>query len=88
MSIYDNNAGKVYLDLKPPTPKKPQECCLKKLTEIKASLLDKIEVHEELAKNITRFNTIASVLDTGLIISTVITERFTLLHLKALLVLH
>ena len=42
MSIYDNNAGKVYLDLKPPTPKKPQECCLKKLTEIKASLLDKI----------------------------------------------
>ena len=38
-------------------------------------MLDKIEVHEKLAKNMKRFNTVARVMDGGLITSTVITKR-------------
>ena len=36
-------------------------------------MLDKIEVHESLAKKMKRFNTITSIVNTGLIMSTVIT---------------
>ena len=45
----------------------------KKLTEIEAYLLDEIEVRERIAKKMKRFNTITSIVDTGLITSTVIT---------------
>ena len=43
------------------------------MTEIKAYLLDKIEVREKLTKNMKRFNTITRVMGTGLITSTVVT---------------
>ena len=44
MSIYNNETtSKIYLDLNPTAPQKPQTS-LKKLTKIEAYLLDKIEV--------------------------------------------
>ena len=43
------------------------------MTEIEACLLDEIEVRERIAKKMKRFNTITGIVDTGLIISTVIT---------------
>ena len=70
MSIYDNETSKIYPDLNPTAPQKPQAYRLKKLTEIEVYFLDEIEVRERLAK---RFNTITSIVDTGLITSTVIT---------------
>ena len=73
MSIYDNDTSKFYPDLNPTAPQEPQSYRLKKLTEIEAYLLDKIEVPERLAKKMKRFNTITSIMDTGLITSTVIT---------------
>ena len=72
MSIYDNDT-KVYPDLNPMAPQEPQIYRLKKLTEIEAYLLDEIEVRERIAKKMKRFNTITGIVDTGLIISTVIT---------------
>ena len=51
-------------------PQKPTAYRLKELTEIAAYLLDEIKALERLIKKIKRFNTIISVLDTGLIKST------------------
>ena len=73
MRIYDNEANKIYPDLNPPAPQEPQAYRLKILTEIEAYLLDGVEVRERLAKKMKRFNTITSIVDTGLITSTVIT---------------
>ena len=73
MSIYDNETNKIYLDLNPTAPQEAQAYRLKKLTEIEAYLLDEIEVREWLAKQMKRFHTITSIVDTGLITSTVIT---------------
>ena len=73
MSIYDNETSKIYLDLNPTAPQELQTYCLKKLTEIEAYLLDEIEVRERLTKKLKRFNTITSIVDTGLITSTEIT---------------
>ena len=55
----------------PTAPEEPRTYCLKKLTE--AYLLDETVVCERLAKKMKRFNTITSIVDTGLITSTVIT---------------
>ena len=72
MSIYDNETN-IYPDLNPTAPQEPQTYRLKKLTEIEAFLLDKIEFCEQIAKKMKRFNTITGIVDTGLITSTVIT---------------
>ena len=72
MSIYDNETN-IYPDLNPTGPQEPQTYRLKKLTEIEAFLLDKIEFCEWIAKKMKRFNTITGIVDTGLITSTVIT---------------
>ena len=73
MSIHDNETtSKIYPDLKPTAPQEPQTYCLRRLTEIEAYLLDEIEVCEQIAKKMKRFNTITGILDTGLITSTVI----------------
>ena len=72
MSIYDNET-KIYPDLNPTAPQEPQTYRLKQLTEIEAFFLDEIEVRERIAKKMKRFNTITGIVDTGLIISTVIT---------------
>ena len=76
MSIYDNETtSKIYPDLNPTAPQEPQTYRLQKLTEIENGtyLLDEIEVRERIAKKMKRFNTITGIVDTGLIISTVIT---------------
>ena len=73
MSIHDNETtSKIYPDLTPTAPQELQTYCLKKLTEIEAYLLDEIEVREQIAKKVKRFNTITGIVDTGLITSTVI----------------
>ena len=73
MSIHDNETtSKIYPDLKPTAPQEPQTYCLRRLTEIEAYLLDEIEVCEQIAKKMKRFNTITGIVDTGLITSTVI----------------
>ena len=72
MSIY-NNETKIYLDLSPTAPKEPQSYRLNKLSEIKAYFLHEIEVREQIAKKMKPFHTITSIVDTGLITSTVIT---------------
>ena len=73
MSIY-NNETKIYPDLNPIAPQKPQSYRLNKLSEIEAYFLSEIEVREQIAKKMKRFNTITGIVDTGLITSTVITE--------------
>ena len=72
MSIYDNET-KIYPDLNPTAPQEPQSYRLNKLSEIEAFFLDEIEVREQIAKKMKRFNTITGIVDTGLITSTVIT---------------
>ena len=72
MSIYDNET-KIYVDLSPTAAKEPQSYRLNKLSEIKAYFLHEIEVREQIAKKMKPFNTITSIVDTGLITSTVIT---------------
>ena len=72
MSIYDNET-KIYPDLNPTAPQEPQSYRLNKLSEIEAFFLDEIEVREQIAKKMKRFNTISSIVDTGLITSTVFT---------------
>ena len=72
MSIYDNET-KIYPDLNPTAPQGPQTYRLTKLSEIEAYFLNEIEVREQIAKKIKRFNTITSIVDTGLITSTMIT---------------
>ena len=73
MSIYDNKTSKIYPDLNPTAPQERQTYCLKEWTEIEAFFLDEIESLKRLAKKMKRFNTITSIMDTGLITSTVIT---------------
>ena len=73
MSTCDNEKSKIYSDLSPTARQEPQAYRLKKLTEIDAYLLDEIEVRERLAKKMKQYNTIASIVDTGLNTSTVIT---------------
>ena len=77
MSIYDNET-KIYPDLNPTAPQEPQTYRLKKLTEIEAFFLDEIEVREQIAKKMKRFNTITGIVDTGLVTSTVITGRISI----------
>ena len=72
MSIYDNET-KSYPDLNPTALQEPQSYHLNKLSEIEAYFLNEIEVREQIAKKMKRFNTITGIVDTGLIISTVIT---------------
>ena len=72
MSIY-NNETKIYPDLKPTAPREPQTYRLNKLGETEAYFLNEIEVREQIAKKMKRFNTITGIVDTGLITSTVIT---------------
>ena len=72
MGIYGNET-KMYPSLIPAAPQDPQPYQLKKLTEIETFSLDEIEVREQIAKRMKGFNTIKGVVDTGLIISPVIT---------------
>ena len=67
MSVYDND------DLNPTAPQEPQSYRLNKLSKIQAYFLNEIEVREQIAKKMKRFNTITGIVDTGLITSTVIT---------------
>ena len=71
MSIYDNET-KIYLVLNPSAPQEPQTYWLKKLTEIEAFFLDKIEVDSQEAKKKKLLNTILGIVGTGLITSAVI----------------
>ena len=72
MRMYDNET-KIYPDFNPTAPQEPQSYRLNKLSEIEAYFLNVIEVREQIAKTMKRFNTITGILDTGLITSTVIT---------------
>ena len=72
MSVYENET-KIYPDLNTTAPQEPQAYCLNKLSEIEAYFLNEIEVLEHIAKKMKPFNTIAGIVDTGLITSTVIT---------------
>ena len=72
MSIYDNES-KIYLDLNPILPQKPQAYRLNKLSEIEAFIFEEIEALERIAKKMKPFNTITCIVDTGLITSIVIT---------------
>ena len=79
MSIYDNETtSKFYPDLSPTAPQESQTYYLKKLTEIEAYLLDEIEVREQIAKKMKRFNTITSIVNTGIITSKVITGEISI----------
>ena len=72
MSIYDNET-KMYPDLNPTAPQEPQSYRLNKFSEIETYFLNEIEVREQIAIKMKRFNTITGIIDTGLITSTVIT---------------
>ena len=62
-----------YPDLNPMAPQEPQSYRLNILSEIEAFFIDKIEVCEQIAKKMKRFNAITGIVDTGLITSTMIT---------------
>ena len=85
MRIYDNET-KIYPDFNPTAPQEPQSYRtartapqepqsyrLNKLSEIEAYFLNEIEVREQIAKTMKRFNTITGIVDTGLVTSSVIT---------------
>ena len=72
MSLYDNGTSKIYPDLNPIAPPEPQAYRLKLLTEIEEYLLDEIEVREELVERMKTFNTMMTIMYTGLITSTII----------------
>ena len=72
MTVY-NNETKIYPDLNPSAPQEPQPYRLNKLSEIEAYFLNEIEVREQIARKMKQFNTITGIVDTGLIISSVIT---------------
>ena len=72
MSIY-NNETKIYPDLNPTAPQEPQSYRLIKLFEIEVYVFNEIEIREQNASKMRLFNTITGTVDTGLIISTVIT---------------
>ena len=63
----------------------PQSYRLNKLSEIEAFFLVEIELREQIAKKMKRFNTITGIKDTGLITSTVITGEFISQHLPVVL---
>ena len=86
MSIY-NNETKIDLDLNPTAPQELQSYRLNKLSEIEAYFLNEIEVREQIAKKMKRFNTITGIVDTGLITSTVITEGISIAAFGFLLLL-
>ena len=65
--------AKIFSDLNPTAPQEAQTYRLKKLTEIEVFFLDEIEVREQIAKRMKRFNTITDIVDTGLITSLMIT---------------
>ena len=74
MSIYGNETtSNIYPDLTPTASQEVQTYCLKRLTETEAYLLDEIEVREQNAKKMKRFNAITGIVGTGRITSTVIT---------------
>ena len=64
---------KIYPHLNPTAWQEPQTYRLNKLSEIEVYFLNEIEVCEQIAKKMKRFNTITGIVDTGLITSTVIT---------------
>ena len=72
MSVYENET-KIYPDLNPTAPQEPQTYHLNKSSETETYFLNQIEVREQIAKKMKRFNTITGIVDTGLITSTVIT---------------
>ena len=77
MSIYDNET-KIYPDLNSTATQEPQTYRLNKLSETEAYFPNEIEVREQIAKKMKRFNTITTIVDTGLITSTVITGRISI----------
>ena len=72
MGIY-NNETKVYPDLNPTAPQETQTYRLNKLSEVETFFLDEIDVREQTAIKMKRFNTITDIVDKGLTTSTVIT---------------
>ena len=72
MSVYKNET-KIYPDLNPTAPQEPQTYPLNKLPEIDTYFLNEIEVREQIAKRMKRFNTITGIVGTDLITSTMIT---------------
>ena len=70
--MYDNET-KIYPDLNPSAPQEPQSYRLNKLSGTEAYFLNEIEVFEQNAKKMKRFNIITRIVDTGLFTSTVIT---------------
>ena len=72
MSIYDNEASKIYPGLGPTTPQEPQSYQTNYL-RLRHFFLTKLKLVSELPKKMKRFNMIAGIVDTGLITSTVIT---------------
>ena len=68
-------------------PQEPQTYRLNKLIEIEAYFLNKIEVREQIAKEMKRFNTITGIVDTGLITSMVITGGISIAALASAVVL-
>ena len=68
-------------------PQEPQTYRLDKLIEIEAYFLNKIEVREQIAKEMKRFNTITGIVDTGLITSMVITGGISIAALASAVVL-
>ena len=77
MRIYDSET-KIYPDLNPTAPQEPQTYHLNKSSETETYFLNQIEVREQIAKKMKRFNTITTIVDTGLITSTVITGRISI----------
>ena len=73
MNICDNET-KIYPNLNSTAPQEPQTYRLNKLSEIDAYFLNEIEVREQMAEKIKRFNTITDIVETGIITSTVITK--------------
>ena len=62
MNIYDNET-KIYPDLNTSAPQEPQSYRLNKLSEIQAYFLNEIEVREQTAKKMKRFNTITGIVE-------------------------
>ena len=73
MNIY-NNETKIYPDLNPTAPQKPQTYRFNKLYEIEVYSLNEIEFREQIAKKMKQFNTMTGIIETGLITSTLITR--------------
>ena len=63
MSMYDNET-KIYPDLNPSAPQEPQSYRLNKLSGIEEYLLNEIEVFEQNAKKMKRFNIITRIVST------------------------